>query len=125
MSPLAWFAFVVAGAAGAVLRHVVGGAVTERLGRRFPWGTFVVNVTGSFLLGLVTGLALYHALPDTPAVVVGTGFVGASTTFSTLSYEAVLMAEEGVVAGGAVAYLLVTLAAGTGAAAIGLALAAI
>ena len=60
----------------------------------FPRGTFVINVTGSFILGLLTGLFLYHAFPSDPKIVLGTGFCGAYTTFSTFTYETVRLAEE-------------------------------
>ncbi|MEY2464611.1 MAG: fluoride exporter [Acidimicrobiaceae bacterium] len=85
----------LAGAAGAVARSLVDGAVQRRLGAQVPIGTLVVNVAGSFILGLLTGAALYHQ-PD-PAIrtVLGTGFCGALTTWSTLSWETVRLVEEG------------------------------
>ena len=97
MSPLAWIAFVTAGAVGAPVRYLVDGAVGDRTEGVFPWGTFLINVTGSLLLGLLTGLALYHAFPKTPKVVLGTGFCGAYTTFSTFSFETVRLLEEGAI----------------------------
>jgi CrcB protein len=60
----------------------------------FPRGTLVVNVTGSFAMGLLVGLSLYHVFPETPRLVLGTGFCGAYTTFSTFTYETVRLAEE-------------------------------
>jgi hypothetical protein len=66
---------------------VVDGAVADRTAGAFPWGTFAVNVSGSLILGFLTGLGLYHAFPKTPRVVLGTGFCGAFTTFSTFSFE--------------------------------------
>jgi CrcB protein len=85
----------LAGAAGAVARSLVDGAVQRQLGAPVPIGTLVVNVAGSFILGLLTGAALYHQ-PD-PAIrtVLGTGFCGALTTWSTLSWETVRLVEEG------------------------------
>lgn len=97
MSPLAWVAFVVAGAVGACARYLVDGFVGDRTEGAFPWGTFLVNATGSFLLGLLTGLSLYHAFPASPKVVLGTGFCGAYTTFSTFTFETVRLLEEGAV----------------------------
>ena len=95
MSPLAWVAFVVAGAVGAPLRYLVDIAITERAKGSFPWATFVINVSGSFLLGLLTGLGLHHGLPKTVRVVLGVGFCGAYTTFSTFAFESVRLFEEG------------------------------
>ena len=94
MSAAAWVAFVVAGAVGAPLRAVVDEFVRARGGGGDRAGIFVVNVSGSFLLGVITGLALYHAFPDTPRVVLGTGFCGAYTTFSTFSVETVRLLEK-------------------------------
>jgi CrcB protein len=85
---------VVTGMIGAPARYLVDGLVLERTGSTLPLGTLVVNVTGSFLLGALTGLALYHGFPSTPRIVLGTGFCGAYTTFSTFSYEVVRLAEE-------------------------------
>jgi CrcB protein len=124
MSPLAWVAFVAAGAIGALLRYLIDGAIGDRTSGAFPWGTFVINITGSFLLGFLTGLALYHGFPDTPRVVLGTGFCGAYTTFSTHTFETVRLLEDGA-RSDAARNALGTLAAGVAAAAIGLALAAL
>lgn len=124
MSPLAWVAFVAAGAIGAPLRFLVDGFVTDRVEGSFPWGTFVINATGSFALGLLTGLALYHAFPKTPKVILGTGLCGAYTTFSTFTFETARLAEEGT-SGQALRNALGTLLVGASAAALGLALAAL
>jgi CrcB protein len=97
VSPWGWVGFVVAGAVGAPLRYLVDGAISDRVEGGFPWGTFVVNVSGSLLLGFLTGLALYHAFPATPKVVLGTGFCGAYTTFSAFSFETIRLLEEGAV----------------------------
>jgi CrcB protein len=95
MSPPAWVAFVLAAAAGAVLRYLDDGALSARAPGPFPWGTFVVNVSGSLLLGVLAGLSLYHAFPQSPRVVLGTGFCGAYTTFSTFTVDTVRLLEEG------------------------------
>lgn len=123
MSPLAWVALVAAGAIGAPARYLLDGAVQDRTRGAFPWGTFAVNVTGSLLFGLITGLALQHGFPRAPRVVLGTGFCGAYTTFSTFTFETVRLVEEGAL-NEAIRNALGTLAAGTGAAALGFALAA-
>ena len=113
-------ALAVAGAVGAPLRVLVDGAVARRLRRRLPWGTLVVNVTASLAVGLVTGLALYHGFPDTPRTVLAAGIGGAYSTWSTFLYESVRLAEEGDVRS-AVLNIVVSLVAGTLAAALGLA----
>jgi CrcB protein len=124
VSPAAWIAFVAAGAVGAPVRYLLDGYVGDRTEGVFPWGTFLINVSGSLLLGLLTGLALYHAFPDTPRIVLGTGFCGAYTTFSTFSFETVRLIEEGAIK---VAFrnALGSLATCTVAAAVGVALAAL
>jgi len=86
---------VIAGAIGAPSRYLLDGFVQARVQGVFPWGTFVVNASGSLLLGLVTGAVLYHGLGDLPRAAIGTGFCGAYTTFSTFSYETVRLMEEG------------------------------
>jgi CrcB protein len=91
----AWVAFLAAAAIGAPARYLVDGAVQQRARGVFPWGTFVVNVSGCLLLGLLTGLSLYHGLGPTAKTVIGTGGFGAYTTFSTFTFETVRLAEEG------------------------------
>jgi CrcB protein len=122
VSPLAWAGFVAAAALGAPLRYVVDVSISERVQGRFPWGTFVVNATGSLFLGVLTGLALYHAFPKTPKVILGTGFCGAYTTFSTFTFETVGLAEEGAT-GPALLNAAGMLVVGAACAALGLALA--
>jgi fluoride exporter len=124
MSALGWVALVAAGATGSVARYLVHGWFHGRPGHDFPWGTFAVNLSGSFVLGLLTGLALYHGFPDAPRVALGTGFCGAYTTFSAFTVDTVRLADEGATAG-AVANVVGTLVAGVAAAAAGLALAAL
>jgi CrcB protein len=117
-------AVAIAGALGAPARFLVERAISSRTGRRFPWGTLAVNITGSLALGFVTGLALYHGLESTPKVVVGTGFIGAYTTFSAYAYETVDVAEA-TSARLAATYAIVSVAVGVAAATLGLVLAAI
>ena len=88
-------ALVVAGAVGAASRYLADGWIQRRTSGPFPWATFVINVSGSFLLGVVVGLAQYHGLTSLPTTVVATGFCGAFTTFSTFSYESVRLLEQG------------------------------
>jgi CrcB protein len=94
VTPLLVLAVAVAGGAGAVARLVLDGALRSRVAINFPLGTTVINVTGSFLLGLVTGLALAHGLPVEWRAILGTGFLGGYTTFSTASYETVRLAQQ-------------------------------
>ena len=124
MSPLGWLTFVTAAAIGAPVRYVVDGALGDRTRGAFPWGTFAVNTTGSLVLGFVTGLALYHGFPGTPKVVLGTGFCGAYTTFSTHTFETVRLLEDGAPQEAGLNVLGTLVAAGA-AAALGLALASI
>jgi CrcB protein len=124
VSTLAWLALIAAGAIGAPARYLVDGFVRSRTGAGLPWGTFVVNATGSLLLGLLTGLGLYHAFPETPRLVLGTGFCGAYTTFSTFTFETVRLLEEGAL-GDAFRYALGAMVVCAGAAAAGVALAAL
>jgi CrcB protein len=84
---------VLAGGAGAVARLVLGGVVNAWTGARYPVGTTVINLSGSLLLGLVVGLA-GAVLPEPARLVLGTGFLGGYTTFSTAAVETVRLAAE-------------------------------
>jgi CrcB protein len=123
MSAAAWIAFLAAAAIGAPARYLIDGWVRRRTNGAFPWGTFVVNVSGSFLLGGLTGVVLYHGVDPTVRTIVGTGGLGAYTTFSTFTFETVRLAEEGAV-DGAVRNALGSVVVGLAAASLGLALAA-
>jgi CrcB protein len=123
VSPLAWIALVVAGAVGSCARFLVDIAITERTKGALPWGTLAINVTGSFLLGVVTGLGLDHGFPRTARIVLGVGLCGAYTTFSTFTFETVRLLEEGAGVE-AVKNVAGTFVAGALAAAAGLAVAA-
>jgi CrcB protein len=111
-----------AAALGAVCRYLLDQVVQHQHDQSFPWGTFVVNVSGSLLLGLVTGLATSHGLPAVPTAVLGTGFLGGYTTWSTYLWESLALAEGGA-PGQAALNLLGSLAAGLAAAAAGFGLA--
>ena len=95
MNPLAWVAFLAAAAVGAPSRYLLDVWIQDRTRGAFPWGTFTVNVSGCLLLGVLTGLGLYHELDATTRTVLGTGGLGAYTTFSTFTFETVRLAEEG------------------------------
>lgn len=83
-----------AGALGAVARYGLSGWVQERAAF-FPWGTLAVNVLGSFLLGFVFRYLEATTLPAEWRQAATIGFLGAFTTFSTFSYEAVMLAQDG------------------------------
>jgi CrcB protein len=107
---------VVAGAlVGAPLRLLADRVAVARRGRATGLGTLTVNVAGSAVLGFVLGLA---SAPSWVVALVGTGFCGTLTTFSTFGYDLVRMVEEKV-PGRALAYLAGTLVLGVGAAATG------
>ncbi|BBY98189.1 putative fluoride ion transporter CrcB [Mycolicibacterium fallax] len=87
---LVWALVAVIGGFGAVARFLVDRAVSQRTPRPFPYGTLAVNISGAALLGFVGGLTLgQHA-----ALLAGTAFVGAYTTFSTWMFETHRLAEE-------------------------------
>jgi fluoride exporter len=85
-----WAGVMVMGGFGAVLRFLVDRAVSSRTRGPFPFGTFVVNISGAFLLGFLSGLALSPHL----ALLMGTAFVGSYTTFSTWMLETQRLGEE-------------------------------
>lgn len=89
----------VGGFLGAVARYWLAGAVQRLAGSAFPWGTFAVNVSGSFLLGLLVTLSLERVpLGLTPRLLLTVGFCGGFTTMSTFSYETVMLLRDGSVA---------------------------
>jgi CrcB protein len=114
VSLLVWAGVLVIGGCGAVLRFLVDGAVSARLGRSFPFGTLIVNLSGAAVLGLLTGLSLGRD----GALLAGTAAVGSYTTFSTWMFESQRLGEDGERAALAV-NLVASLAAGLGAAALG------
>lgn len=83
------------GALGAVMRYLLDYVIVARLRGPFPAGTFVINISGSLALGLVIGLVVASAFPPEAKVVLGTGFLGAYTTFSTWMYQTVRLALDG------------------------------
>ncbi|WP_025159311.1 fluoride efflux transporter CrcB [Leifsonia aquatica] len=95
MGALRLLAVAGAGGLGAVSRLIVDGFVKSRVVIAYPLGTTVINISGSFLLGLVTGLATAGLLPPDWRAVIGIGFIGGYTTFSTASFETVRLAQEG------------------------------
>jgi fluoride exporter len=82
------FLIGLGGVTGTLLRYYLGRWITARTNAiRFPLGTWTINATGSWLLGVLFALHQHHASPDWVWLVVGTGFCGGYTTFSTFGYE--------------------------------------
>ncbi len=79
---------------GANMRYLVGSWVSKRWGMSFPYGTFVVNLSGCFILGLFATLAYRLAWNDHWRLLIAVGFVGAYTTFSTFEYETLQLIAE-------------------------------
>ena len=104
--------------AGATARWWADREVQRRTRGSFPWGTFVINVTGSFVLGLLLAAAAGGSAGTAAVALLGTGFCGGLTTFSTFGFESVRLAEEGLTRT-ATAYVLGSVAAAVGAAAAG------
>jgi CrcB protein len=115
---LAWIGVGVFGAAGAYARYAMAAAVSARRPGAFPWGTFAVNLTGGFALGVLTGLGV----TGDALFVLGTGFLGGYTTFSTWMVESQRIGEDAELALMA-AYLLGSMVAGLAATGAGWALA--
>lgn len=98
MSIGAVLALGIAGGLGSVARFVLDGAIRARTRGPAPISTMAVNISGSLLLGLLTGLVLAAALPPSWTLVAGTGFLGGYTTFSTASIETVRLLQAGRIA---------------------------
>lgn len=94
MTVLEFFAIALAGGVGSVIRFVVDGIVRARTRLAYPLGTMVINVTGSFVLGLLTGLASAAILTTPWLLILGTGLIGGYTTFSTASIETVRLIQD-------------------------------
>ena len=112
----------LAAAVGAACRYLVDQIVQHQHDQTFPWGTFVINVSGSLLLGLSAGMALHHGLPPVPTALIGVGFLGGYTTWSTYLWETLTLAEAGALQAAAL-NVLGSLAMGLAAAAAGFGLA--
>lgn len=114
MSAWVWIAVAVAGGIGASTRFLLDGALARRIGRDFPFGTLTINLSGSLLLGLPSGLALEGDL----ILIAGTATIGSYTTFSTWMLETHQLAEDAEVSFAAINAGL-SLAVGSGAALLG------
>ena len=91
---LTWVGVAFFGGLGAVARFRVDSAVSARLPSDFPLGTLAVNLSGSFALGMLVGASVTHRV----AFLLGTGFMGGYTTFSTWMVETERLGEDGDVA---------------------------
>ena len=93
-----WQKYLVVGLGGFIganARYILGTWVGKQWGTAFPYGTFVINVTGCFILGLFATLALRFAWNDNWRLLIAIGFVGAYTTFSTFEYETLQLVADG------------------------------
>ncbi|MFN3651789.1 MAG: fluoride efflux transporter CrcB [Armatimonadota bacterium] len=116
---LLWIA--LGGAAGSVTRYLLGSWLTARVGAGFPWATLAINITGSFLLGLLYAVGR-ERLPEPVRLGLGVGVLGGFTTFSTFSVELLQLLARGQsaqAAGYAAASLLFGVLAAAAGAALG------
>ena len=93
---MTYLAISIGAVLGANARFILGGWVADRLGAGFPYGTLIINVTGSFLIGIVLTIATERAIVPSwwqPALAIG--FLGSYTTFSTFSYETLSLVGAG------------------------------
>jgi len=97
MTLATWLALSLGAAVGAPSRFLLDGAVQARTSGIQPRGTLTVNAVGSLILGLLTGLLTTGHVASIVGTLVGTGFCGALTTFSTFAFETVQLLEEGAV----------------------------
>ena len=96
----AWVAVAAGGAIGSLVRFWLTGVMTDLTGPRFPWGTLLINVLGSFVIGLVAGITLIPARvavhPDL-RIFLMTGICGGFTTFSAFSLQTLELMQGGEV----------------------------
>ncbi len=89
----------VGGGLGASLRHAVNMVSARGLGTAFPWGTFIINITGSTIMGLIAGYLAFKGGASQPwRLFLMTGILGGYTTFSAFSLDAALLYERGEIA---------------------------
>ncbi|AWB92331.1 fluoride efflux transporter CrcB [Aeromicrobium chenweiae] len=94
MSPLDFVLLTVMGGVGASLRYTVDAYLRARITHGFQWTTTIINASGSFVLGFLTGLTTVDLVSSNASIVIGTGLLGGYTTFSTASYETVQLIEK-------------------------------
>jgi len=89
------------GAAGTGARYLLGGWIARTAGGSFPWSTLVINVSGSFAIGVIMAAALRTgAMSETTRIVLTTGVLGGFTTYSTFNYETLELVKQGAWAWG-------------------------
>lgn len=88
------------GFAGSIARYALGVYIGSRFGLRFPLGTFVINISGSFFIGLILALLLRTTASPYWRYLIPIGFIGAFTTFSTFEYETLLAVQDGQITTG-------------------------
>ena len=120
-SALTFFYIGCAGALGALARYILSHVVSGRLGTSFPYGTLIINVTGSLFIGFILALTSHHVLSTTAQSIIATGFLGGYTTFSTMSWEGVQLARGGRI-GASLLYFGSNVVVGLFAASVGIAL---
>lgn len=108
----------LAGGAGAAVRFVIDGLIRARFKTAMPWATVLINVSGSLLLGFLAGVVMRGQAPESLQLILGTGFLGGYTTFSTASLETIRLVQSGRT-GLALANGLGSMALSVGAAAVG------
>jgi CrcB protein len=109
----------IAGAHGALARYLLGRFITEKYGSRIPYGTLIINISGAFVIGLLSALAARQLLSSQLQAILATGFLGGYTTFSTMNWENFQLAREGQIHL-SMLYLRGSILLGLGAAAAGL-----
>ncbi|UXM90474.1 fluoride efflux transporter CrcB [Paenarthrobacter sp. JL.01a] len=85
----------LAGGVGAAARFLVDGLIRTKVKTALPWGTILINVSGSLVLGFMAGLMMRGEAPESLYLVLGTGFLGGYTTFSTASLETIRLVQSG------------------------------
>ncbi|MDD7835405.1 MULTISPECIES: fluoride efflux transporter CrcB [Paenarthrobacter] len=85
----------LAGGVGAAARFLVDGLIRAKVKTALPWATIVINVSGSLVLGFLAGLMMRGEAPESLYLVLGTGFLGGYTTFSTASLETIRLVQSG------------------------------
>lgn len=128
MSLAIWLGVGIGAALGAPLRFAVDRFFVARVGTNLPWGTFTVNLLGSLILGLLTGITFAlsrdpHGVPTFVNALVGTGFCGALTTFSGFSSQVLELTRDPLQWRGP-AYALISVTLGFALAATGYAIGA-